>query len=296
MANELKLVHAQAGATVTARVYDRANTQVGADTPLTEVVPFVYGASFDVTALAAGTYLVVYVETVAGVQALLGCSDLHVNAGQELELSSIPALFDEIKGVGWTTETLRDIRGNLSDATAANQTAVLNAVAGLNDVDVPSVVSGLQAVADDFKADTTGLSTFDPAADTVARVTRVDVNTDMRGTDGANTVAPDNAAIAAQVRTELAPELVNLDAPVSGALQATDYESPAALVVAVDTLIKYHDNETRFLAADNVTETTQPEAYFMATFDGGSRLKTIAFQSASGAPAMLPTATRYVKL
>jgi hypothetical protein len=41
---------------------------------------------------------------------------------------------------------------------------------------------------------------FDPATDTVARVTLVDTtttNTDMRGTDGANTVAPDNASIAA---------------------------------------------------------------------------------------------------
>lgn len=41
---------------------------------------------------------------------------------------------------------------------------------------------------------------FDPATDTVARVTLVDTtttNTDMRGTDGANTVAPDNATISA---------------------------------------------------------------------------------------------------
>ena len=41
---------------------------------------------------------------------------------------------------------------------------------------------------------------FDPATDTVARVTLVDTtttNTDMRGTDGANTVAPDNASITA---------------------------------------------------------------------------------------------------
>lgn len=45
-----------------------------------------------------------------------------------------------------------------------------------------------------------GDSAFDPTTDTVARVTLVDTttaNTDMRGTDGANTVAPDNASIAA---------------------------------------------------------------------------------------------------
>ena len=50
-----------------------------------------------------------------------------------------------------------------------------------------------------------GLKNFDPAADAVANVTlcaTVSVNTDMRGTDGANTtapntIAPDNAGITA---------------------------------------------------------------------------------------------------
>ena len=44
------------------------------------------------------------------------------------------------------------------------------------------------------------LSTFDPALDAVANVTLVGTcttNTDMRGTDGANTTAPDNAGISA---------------------------------------------------------------------------------------------------
>jgi hypothetical protein len=65
------------------------------------------------------------------------------------------------------------------DATAANQTAISNAIAALND--------------------------FDPLNETVANVTLVattTTNTDMRGTDGANTVtpntiAPDNAGITA---------------------------------------------------------------------------------------------------
>lgn len=46
---------------------------------------------------------------------------------------------------------------------------------------------------DVFKADVSGLSTFNPTTDTVARVTLVDtttLNTDMRGTDGANTTTP----------------------------------------------------------------------------------------------------------
>ena len=62
---------------------------------------------------------------------------------------------------------------------------------------------------DAFKADVTALATsaeisalndFDPATDVVAQVTTVGTcttNTDMRGTDNANTVAPDNAGITA---------------------------------------------------------------------------------------------------
>ncbi len=45
-----------------------------------------------------------------------------------------------------------------------------------------------------------GLNDFNPATDTVANVTLVATttnNTDMRGTDGANTIAPDNAGITA---------------------------------------------------------------------------------------------------
>lgn len=64
--------------------------------------------------------------------------------------------------------------GGGGDATAANQTTIINAISALND--------------------------FDPTTDTVARVTLCDTvttNTDMRGTDGANTVAPDNASISA---------------------------------------------------------------------------------------------------
>lgn len=57
----------------------------------------------------------------------------------------------------------------------------------------------------------TGFSTFDPSNDTVANVTLVDTcttNTDQRGTDGANTVAPDNAGI-----TQIQTDISNLNDP-----------------------------------------------------------------------------------
>jgi len=54
-------------------------------------------------------------------------------------------------------------------------------------------------------ATATGFSTFDPETDPVANVTLVattTTNTDMRGTNGANTVVPDNAEIA-EITTQL---------------------------------------------------------------------------------------------
>ena len=65
---------------------------------------------------------------------------------------------------------------------------------------INQTVNAYPVTLSDYQADVSGLSTFDPATDTVANVTTVGTcttNTDMRGTDGANTVVPDNASIAA---------------------------------------------------------------------------------------------------
>jgi len=62
-------------------------------------------------------------------------------------------------------------------------------------------------------------STFDPTTDVVANVTLVDTvtaNTDMRGTDGANVVVPDNASIA-DIQTEIDTQLS--DARLTGIIQ-----------------------------------------------------------------------------
>ena len=115
-----------------------------------------------------------------------------------------------------------------------------------------------------------GASTFNPATDTVARVSLVDVctlNTDMRGTDGANTLAPDNATI-------------------------------TSISATVELVRKYHDNNTVFLAADGVTQTTQSLAYSTVTFDddGTTPLKTVSFRNAADIATALPDATGYKKV
>ena len=83
----------------------------------------------------------------------------------------------------------------------------------------------------------TGFSTFNPATDTVANVTDVANNADMRGTDGANTTTPDNTAIA-NIETQIGTAGVGLTdlGGMSTAMKAevnaeadtalTDYDGP----------------------------------------------------------------------
>jgi len=89
-----------------------------------------------------------------------------------------------------TTTTNTDMRGT---------DAAITSVAGLSTFDHTSdeVVTDT-ASRNASKADVTNMSTFNPTTDTVANVTLVattTTNTDMRGTDAANTVAPDNTSV-----------------------------------------------------------------------------------------------------
>jgi hypothetical protein len=73
---------------------------------------------------------------------------------------------------------------------------------GVSDTDNMNILvqEDLTTKIDNIQASIDALNDFDPANDTVAHVTLVDTttsNTDMRGTDGANTVAPDNASVSA---------------------------------------------------------------------------------------------------
>lgn len=148
--------------------------------------------------------------------------------------------------------------------------------AALADYDAPTKaeldagLAALQAHGDTTWQTATGFSTFNPATDTVARVALVDVcteNADMRGTDGANTVAPDNATI-------------------------------SSISATVELLRKYHDNESVFLAADQSTKTTQSLAYYTVVYDddGVTPLKTVMFTNSAGSATPLPNATGYEKL
>jgi hypothetical protein len=104
-----------------------------------------------------------------------GTDNANTVAPANGDITSIKAKTDSLTFTG--NDVNANVQAGSSDATAANQVAIQNAIAALND--------------------------FDPSADTVAQVTDVALvavcttNTDMRGTDSANTIAPDNAGITA---------------------------------------------------------------------------------------------------
>ena len=93
-----------------------------------------------------------------------------------------------------------------------------------------------------------GLNNFDPAADAVANVTlcaTVTTNTDMRGTDSANTVAPDNASITAiltDTGTTLPASIASLptaseiNAEVVDVLETDTHAEPSSSVGATTSI------------------------------------------------------------
>lgn len=104
-----------------------------------------------------------------------GTDNANTLAPANGDITGIKAKTDSLTFTG--SDVNANVQAGASDATAANQVAIQNAIAALND--------------------------FDPGSDTVANVADVALvavcttNSDMRGTDSANTVAPDNAGIAA---------------------------------------------------------------------------------------------------
>ena len=102
-----------------------------------------------------------------------------------------------------------------SGCIPANATVVTSAESTAGTVRIGSIAANAvnAAAIADGAIDT---ATF-ASGTTIPRVTLADTvttNTDMRGTDGANTIAPTNLS-AAQVRTELATELGRIDASIS---------------------------------------------------------------------------------
>tara|TARA_E500000305_G_scaffold77924_1_gene63518 strand:+ start:618 stop:2252 length:1635 start_codon:yes stop_codon:yes gene_type:complete len=158
-----------------------------------------------------------------------GTDNANTLAPANGDITGIKAKTDSLTFTG--NDVNANVQAGASDATAANQVAIQNAIAALNDfdpgADTVAQVSDVALVAvcttnsdmrgtdsaNTIAPDNAGitangvavasLNDFDPATQAIANVTNVATtavcvsNTDMRGTDGANTVVPDNAGIAA---------------------------------------------------------------------------------------------------
>lgn len=191
MANELNIQldpFNDSGLTLIAKGFNPDGTQLGSDVTMTEVGSRAYyTADFSLTGVPDGAYLISF-ETATK---FYGSGVLYVKDGDELDLSDVE------------TETLAASREtNIIGEIDSNETKI-------NLIETKAQADSRQAILvgehNNTQADIAALNDFNPATDTVANVTLVattTTNTDMRGTDGANTIAPDNAGIA-QIQTDI---------------------------------------------------------------------------------------------
>lgn len=133
-----------------------------------------------------------------------------------------------------------------SDVTdIANASAIAVDSILTDDFDSTNATVDLTPITDAIAA----LKDFDPLNDVIARVTLVDTvttNTDMRGTDGANTVIPDNTSI-----TSILADTADLQVNQSSWLTATGY-APIATVNAIKTKVDSLTNTDLSLVAKSV--------------------------------------------
>ncbi len=191
MANELNIQldpFSDSGLTLIAKGFNPDGTQIGSNITMTEVGSRAYyTASFSLTSVSDGAYLISF-ETATD---FYGQGVLYVKDGNELDLSDVE------------TETLASAREtNIISEINANENKI-------DLIETKAQADSRQTILvgehNDTQADIAALNDFNPATDTVANVTLVattTTNTDMRGTDGANTIAPDNAGIT-QIQTDI---------------------------------------------------------------------------------------------
>ena len=226
MADELKMPldpFTDTGLTLLGKIYNSTGAQEGSTVAMSEDGPALYIGDFDVSARSDGQYIVRFETNTP--DKLYGTGSLYIRDGKEVspEMYFNHAL-DTVSNVTLvaTTTTNMDMRGTDSANTVAPDNAGItangNAIAALNDfnpsVDQVTVSTNNDKAGYSISGTKTTLDALNDIADTdivsagpittlsgaVVNVDLVDTcttNTDQRGTDGANTIAPDNATITA---------------------------------------------------------------------------------------------------
>lgn len=183
-----------------------------------------------------------------------------------------------------------------SISSRATQDSVDNINITIQDSDIHGALDSYISK-DDWKADVSGLSTFNPSSDVVANVALVDTvttNTDMRGTDEAllatSYVAPDNASVS------LILEDTNELQGNQGDWLTADVTGLVNIQSDIDEILANHNNPTYYFGSDGTTRVEQPEAYYISlrSVDGLTEIRRITAVDSSNNPTNLLQATGYI--
>ena len=212
MANELNYFGkiSETGLTVTAKVYDASGAQVGSDVACTEAGSLAIYIG-DMPTATIGQYGVRFFSGAS----LLGQGFINWDGTIEIDFNLDIAVSSRLAEADYVQAD------NVSIAAIKAKTDTL-------------VNTDLTGIA--LSTEIAALNDFNPAIDTVASVTLVattTTNTDMRGTDNANTVSPDNASITAILAdtNELQSNQGNF-ATATGFTTPTDVTDSEAIIVA----------------------------------------------------------------
>ena len=234
-------------------------------------------SEFEARTLVASAYFDPVSDAVANVTLVGTCTTNTDMRGTDnaAAASSLAITNSSVNTIKTVTNNLPDSGALTSLATASDLatvdtvvdailidtgTTIPAQITGLNDIDAAGVrsavglasanldtqIADLPTVAE-FEARTIVASAyFDPASDVVANVTLVDTtttNTDMRGTDAANTVAPDNASITAI--------LTDTGTTIPAQITGLNNFDPATDVVANVTLVDTTTTNTDMVGTNN---------------------------------------------
>ena len=227
MANELNIQldpFSQTGLTLLARVYSKTGVeQTGSPVSMTEVGTALYSGDLTVSGFGDDAYSVRFETNTP--DKLYGTGELYVRNGAEVSQEDFfNGALDTVANVTLvaTTTTNTDMRGTDGANTVTPDNAGISsngsAIAALNNFNPASdqvivatnndktgySISGTKTTFDDLNdvaatdiVSNGAINTLSGAVVNVDLVNTTTTNTDMRGTDGANTVVPDNAGIIA---------------------------------------------------------------------------------------------------
>lgn len=151
---------------------------------------------------------------------------------------------------------------------------ILDIIAADTTTDIPALIAALNDVAATDIVSGGAINTTAGAVDDVTTVATTTTNTDMRGTDGANTTVPDNASIAAI--------LVDTGTDIPALIAALNDLSAAQVNAEVDTALADYDGPTN-AEMEARTPTAAELAYIVSnaadgppvTFTGGTTTTAI---------------------